>query len=72
MFILTSLEVNKLELYQLKLLTLLLVITIQEVSIASQKMDWAMGLNISNIGAKFETVDKDFIPTNLKIRFFFS
>ena len=31
---------------------------------------WAMGLNISNIGSKIaytETVDKDFIPTNLRI-----
>lgn len=42
----------------------------KEVSIASQKMDWSIGLNISNIGAKVsytETVDKDFIPTNLRL-----
>ncbi len=42
----------------------------KEVRLAGQKMDWAMGLNISNIGAKVsytETVDKDFIPTNLRI-----
>ena len=42
----------------------------KEVRLASQKMDWAIGLNISNIGAKVsytETVDKDFIPTNLRI-----
>ena len=33
-------------------------------------MNWAIGLNISNIGAKVsytETIDKDFIPTNLRI-----
>ena len=38
--------------------------------IAGQKIDWATGLNISNIGAKVsytETIDKDFIPTNLRI-----
>lgn len=42
----------------------------KEVRLADQKMDWAIGLNISNIGAKVsytETVDKDFIPTNLRI-----
>jgi hypothetical protein len=42
----------------------------KEVRLAGQKMDWATGLNISNIGAKVsytETVDKDFIPTNLRV-----
>ena len=39
----------------------------KEIGFAGQKMNWAMGFNISNIGAKVsytETVDKDFIPTN--------
>jgi len=42
----------------------------KEVRLAGKKLDWATGLNISNIGAKVsytETVDKDFIPTNLRI-----
>ena len=42
---------------------------IKEVRMAGKKMDWATGINISNIGAKVsytETVDKDFIPTNLR------
>ena len=42
----------------------------KEIGFAGQKMNWAMGFNISNIGAKVsytETVDKDFIPTNLRI-----
>ena len=33
-------------------------------------MNWAIGMNISNIGAKVsytETIDKDFIPTNLRL-----
>jgi hypothetical protein len=43
---------------------------IKEVRMAGKKMDWATGINISNIGAKVsytETVDKDFIPTNLRV-----
>ncbi|MAD50618.1 MAG: hypothetical protein CMC95_04905 [Flavobacteriales bacterium] len=43
---------------------------IKEVRMAGKKMDWATGINISNIGAKVsytETVDKDFIPTNLRL-----
>ena len=42
----------------------------KKIRFAGQKMNWAMGFNISNIGAKVsytETVDKDFIPTNLRI-----
>lgn len=43
---------------------------IKEIRLASQQMNWAIGLNISNIGAKVsytETIDKDFIPTNLRL-----
>ena len=43
---------------------------INEIRLAGQQMNWAIGLNISNIGAKVsytETIDKDFIPTNLRI-----
>tara|TARA_B100000886_G_scaffold188258_1_gene129387 strand:- start:1416 stop:2600 length:1185 start_codon:yes stop_codon:yes gene_type:complete len=42
----------------------------KDIDFIGQKMNWAMGFNISNIGAKVsytETVDKDFIPTNLRI-----
>ena len=42
----------------------------KEIGFVGQKMNWAMGFNISNIGAKVsytETIDKDFIPTNLRI-----
>ena len=41
----------------------------KEIRLSDQKMDWAIGLNISNIGAKVsytETPEKDFIPTNLR------
>ena len=40
---------------------------IQEIN---TKSDWAMGLNISNIGSKIsytETATKDFIPTNMRL-----
>ena len=42
----------------------------KEIRLGKQNMDWALGLNISNIGAKVsytETADKDFIPTNLRL-----
>lgn len=42
----------------------------KQIRLAGQSMQWSTGLNISNIGAKVsytETVDKDFIPTNLRI-----
>ena len=41
----------------------------KEIRLSDQKMDWAIGLNISNIGAKVsytETPEKDFIPTNFR------
>jgi len=40
------------------------------IRISKKDMTWSTGLNISNIGGKVsytETVDKDFIPTNLRI-----
>ena len=40
------------------------------IRLAGKDVLWAMGLNISNIGSKIaytETVDKDFLPTNLRI-----
>ena len=40
------------------------------IRLAGKDVVWAMGLNISNIGSKIaytETVDKDFLPTNLRI-----
>jgi hypothetical protein len=40
------------------------------IRLAQKDMTWSTGLNISNIGGKVsytETVDKDFIPTNLRI-----
>ena len=74
MFILISQEVNKLVHYLLKAANTVAGdisgYYTKEVRLAGQKMDWAMGLNISNIGAKVsytETVDKDFIPTNLRL-----
>ena len=42
----------------------------KEIRFVGQQMNWAVGMNISNIGAKVsytETIDKDFIPTNLRI-----
>ncbi len=42
----------------------------KNIRIGKQDVNWSSGINISNIGAKVtytETVDKDFIPTNLRI-----
>ncbi|MDA7768127.1 type IX secretion system outer membrane channel protein PorV [Flavobacteriales bacterium] len=42
----------------------------KEIRLASQDMIWSTGINISNIGGKVsytETIDKDFIPANLRI-----
>ncbi|MGC6470023.1 MAG: type IX secretion system outer membrane channel protein PorV [Flavobacteriales bacterium] len=42
----------------------------KKIRLVDKEMTWSTGLNISNIGGKVsytETVDKDFIPTNLRI-----
>jgi hypothetical protein len=42
----------------------------KQIRLASKDMTWSTGINISNIGGKVsytETIDKDFIPTNLRI-----
>lgn len=42
----------------------------KKIKISSKDVTWSSGINISNIGSKIaytETIDRDFIPTNLRI-----